>query len=168
MEIVNRATTAETARRRTSCIGGVTSGRAGRLGSSWPAASYSCIDRPMTSCPSRASSAAATDESTPPDMATTIRIGSQAARTSRAAREAPELLDDPRQLRDDEIDLGVGVAGAEAEADRVLRARAREAPSRGARATARACRTNRPSRSTPRPPRDRARSAATRPRPPRS
>src|SRR2546425_5208411 len=36
--------------------------------------SYSCIDRPMTSCPCSASSAAATDESTPPDMATTIRM----------------------------------------------------------------------------------------------
>src|SRR6267378_6752303 len=36
--------------------------------------SYSCIDSPMTSCPCSSSSAAATDESTPPDMATTIRI----------------------------------------------------------------------------------------------
>src|SRR5215510_15713673 len=36
-------------------------------------ASYSCIDRPMTSWPCSASSAAATDESTPPDIATTIR-----------------------------------------------------------------------------------------------
>src|SRR2546428_5705525 len=37
-----------------------------------PLWSYSCIDRPMTSWPCSASSAAATDESTPPDMATTI------------------------------------------------------------------------------------------------
>src|SRR5712692_8053750 len=36
--------------------------------------SYSCIDKPMTSWPCSASSAAATDESTPPDMATTIRM----------------------------------------------------------------------------------------------
>src|SRR2546425_10947285 len=36
--------------------------------------SYSCIDSPMTSCPCSSSSAAATDESTPPDMATTIRM----------------------------------------------------------------------------------------------
>src|SRR5947208_15933679 len=36
--------------------------------------SYSCIDRPMTAWPCSASSAAATDESTPPDMATTIRM----------------------------------------------------------------------------------------------
>src|SRR2546428_8311069 len=36
--------------------------------------SYNCIDRPMTSWPCSASSAAATEESTPPDIATTIRI----------------------------------------------------------------------------------------------
>src|SRR6266576_1824108 len=36
--------------------------------------SYSCIDSPMTSCPCSSSRAAATDESTPPDIATTIRI----------------------------------------------------------------------------------------------
>src|SRR3989442_15335916 len=36
--------------------------------------SYSCIDRPMTSWPCSASRAAATDESTPPDIATTMRI----------------------------------------------------------------------------------------------
>src|SRR5437867_10494379 len=36
--------------------------------------SYNCIDRPMTSWPCSASSAAATDESTPPDIATTMRM----------------------------------------------------------------------------------------------
>ena len=39
-----------------------------------PDASYSCIDRPMTSWPASASRAAATDESTPPDIATAMRI----------------------------------------------------------------------------------------------
>src|SRR5512135_3136148 len=34
--------------------------------------SYSCMDRPMTSCPCSTSSAAATDESTPPLIATRI------------------------------------------------------------------------------------------------
>src|SRR6266496_5645322 len=36
--------------------------------------SHSCIERPMTSCPSSFSRRAATEESTPPDIATAMRI----------------------------------------------------------------------------------------------
>ena len=63
VQIVDRAAGAEARRRRSPLI-------------------VSCIDRPMTSCPACASSAAATDESTPPDMATTMRM----TRTARIAR----------------------------------------------------------------------------------
>src|SRR6476660_4322054 len=67
----------------------------------------------MTSCPSRTRSAAATDESTPPDIATTIFTSSPDQRS--------QLLDGGGELRQECIDLGVGVAGAEAEADLILR-----------------------------------------------
>ena len=150
--------------------------------------SYSCIERPITSWPCRARSAAATDESTPPDMATTMRISqccnaaalscqncecwkfrltSAAATVSIAAlpsrpRERAQLFDDCRQLREQVVHLGVGVAGAEAEANGVLRPVRRGIPWRAGRATARAFPTSTPIRSTPRRLRGRARSAATR------
>src|SRR5262245_46768757 len=101
--------------------------------SSPPAASYSCMDRPMTSCPWSASNAAATEESTPPDIATTIRIGNDRlsrtrlpTRGARLLREPAQLLDQSRQHRDDAIDVGVGREHSEAEAQRVLRAMSRE------------------------------------------
>src|SRR4051812_45980019 len=70
----------------------------------------------MTSCPCKVSSAAATDESTPPDIATTIRTSGPHPRACKAA----QLLDDGRELRYDEIDLCVCIAGAEAQPDGVL------------------------------------------------
>src|SRR5881628_2964904 len=60
--------------------------------------SYSCIDRPMTSWPCSASSAAATDESTPPDMATTIRIGMPTTAFHEAAK-GPKVHEDNDSLR---------------------------------------------------------------------
>src|SRR5688572_13907953 len=42
------------------------------------------MDRPMTSWPCRASKAAATDESTPPDMATTMRIENLSLTTTKS------------------------------------------------------------------------------------
>src|SRR3954451_12744368 len=96
-----------------------------------PAWSYSCIDRPITSCPSSARSAAATDESTPPDIATTIFMGfkklpSSAARSARRAGagpgEASQLSNESRKRVDDAIDLHLGRKQPEAETQRVLRA----------------------------------------------
>src|SRR5262245_3863634 len=94
-----------------------------------PAASYSCMDSPMTSCPWSASNAAATEESTPPDIATTIRMDDYRLLTtdyrlpttdSRFLRQAPQFLHQRRQHPDDAIDVGVGREHPEAEAQRVL------------------------------------------------
>src|SRR6478735_4842084 len=88
------------------------------------------MDRPITSCPCSASRAAATDESTPPDIATTIFIPK--SRKQLAPRsclclcsngcpgEAAELFHDTRQHTDHVIDIGLGVGAAETEANRVL------------------------------------------------
>src|SRR6188474_3718449 len=110
------------------------------------------MDRPITSWPASARSAAATDESTPPDMATTTLIVCRSfqrrdrqdakgyfrsvcfassrlcVETSTRAHggEASQLRHDSRQDRNDVIDLCLGVAGAQAEADGVLRAMARQ------------------------------------------
>src|SRR5690348_3718600 len=80
------------------------------------------MDRPITSCPSRASRAAATEESTPPDIATTMRISLLSTPDERS-----KFLDRRRKLRDQLIDFSLRVSGAEAEADRVLRAVRRQA-----------------------------------------
>src|SRR6185369_3318192 len=77
-----------------------------------PAWSYSCIDMPMTSCPARTSSPAATDESTPPDMATTTRMTSGA---HLRASETSQFVDDGRQLRHNEVDFRLGIARAKTE-----------------------------------------------------
>src|ERR1019366_3662190 len=66
-----------------------------------PEASYNCIDRPMTSWPSSASSAAATDESTPPDIATTILATSHRC----FPRQPAQLVHQVRQERDDAVDF---------------------------------------------------------------
>src|SRR5437867_4210649 len=110
--------------------------------------SYSCIDRPMTSCPCSASSAAATDESTPPDMATTIRMSktcrdhedtkkknhSSSSCSSSSFRvfvvalsghclpsQAAKLLDESRQHLDHAVHFFFRRKHAEAEAERALR-----------------------------------------------
>src|SRR5438093_3835336 len=105
----------------------------------------------MTSWPSSASMAAATDESTPPDMATAIRIfqrSSSATKTRRheenlvfraaqdlvflrvfvsswldnsPSSEIPELLDKPGHHGDDPIDLLFGREHPQTEPQRVLR-----------------------------------------------
>src|SRR6187401_2384624 len=82
-----------------------------------PAWSYNCIDMPMTSCPARTSKPAATDESTPPDIATTTRMASGA---HLRARETSQLVDDRRKFRHDEFDVRVGVTGSETQADGIL------------------------------------------------
>src|SRR6266566_1893464 len=98
----------------------------------------------MTSWPSSASRAAATDESTPPDMATTIRIRIRNSESgiqnwneflipnsqfqiSAGSRQAPQLLHQPRQHVDDAVDFLDGREHAEAESQRVLRAVRRQA-----------------------------------------
>src|SRR4029453_1072082 len=108
-----------------------------------PDASYNCIDKPMTSWPSSASRAAATDESPPPDIATAMRIwlesGSVVELSGRPhsqapryfwhglARQAAELLNDARQHGDDTIDFFLRREKAETEAQRVLSAMSRKA-----------------------------------------
>src|SRR5581483_4020539 len=90
--------------------------------------SYSCIDTPITSWPWSASMAAATDESTPPDMATTILIVLLYDFRPRgfAGRHLPEPFDDGGEDRDDVIDLLLCIGRAQAEADGVLRPVQRE------------------------------------------
>src|SRR5918993_5959382 len=84
----------------------------------WPSCwSYNCIERPSTSCPWSTSSAAATEESTPPDIATAIRIASGRP----AVGEGAEARDDRRQDVEQRGDLGGGGVTAEAQAQRVLR-----------------------------------------------
>src|SRR6476646_841680 len=99
----------------------------------------------MTSWPCSASRAAATDESTPPDIATTMRMfwmpvypmnhlcGSLfsarlwcSRRDSRFSRQPSQFLDEPRQHLDHPLDFLAGREHAEAEAKRVLRAVRRE------------------------------------------
>src|SRR5690242_5670594 len=75
--------------------------------------------------------AAATDESTPPDMATTMRMIPLRRRdrsrvSGLAGGDLPQPFDDGRQEGDDVVDLFGGVRGAEAEPDRVLGAMERE------------------------------------------
>src|SRR5205809_4125418 len=106
--------------------------------------SYSCIDSPMTSCPCSSSRAAATDESTPPDMATTIRMVDARKTRKRMVslscvswirwshqhrlfRQAAQLLDQARQHLDDAVHFLVVRKQAEAEPQRVLRAMRRQA-----------------------------------------
>src|SRR5438445_11489701 len=85
----------------------------------------------MTSWPCSASSAAATDESTPPDIATTIRILNKlllrvfvAAFSCRNgfAREAAKFLHQSRQHLNHAIDFFVRRHRSEAEAELTLRA----------------------------------------------
>src|SRR5438552_13394334 len=92
------------------------------------------MDRPMTSWPCSASSAAATDESTPPDMATTIRTllltpASVLARCRYLGLpgQSSKLFHQARQNLNHPIDLGIRREHAEAEAQRVLRAVRRKA-----------------------------------------
>src|SRR6185312_9736917 len=103
----------------------------------------------MTSCPSSARSAAATDESTPPDIATTMRMCSILDQPRRLedtktslyknascfrgfvashdlAGETAQLLDQARQDPRDEVNLGLGGESAEAESQRVLRSMRRQ------------------------------------------
>src|SRR6187431_1316941 len=75
----------------------------------------------MTSWPCSASSAAATDESTPPDIATTIRTVSAGCRGLRPAGQPAKLLHEPRQHREHPVDLLAGRKQPEAEPQRVLR-----------------------------------------------
>src|SRR5438132_12061319 len=102
----------------------------------------------MTSWPCSASSAAATDESTPPDIATTIRMGSRTNATTKPRRheeefvrerlrvfvpswlhsgryrlssQPAELLHQPRQHLDDAIDFLLGGQHPQTETQRVLR-----------------------------------------------
>src|SRR5471032_3311828 len=69
----------------------------------------------MTSWPSSASSAAATDESTPPDIATTIL-----ATSHRLPREPSQFFDERGQHADDAIDFLDRREQSEAEAQRAL------------------------------------------------
>src|SRR4249919_1169889 len=86
------------------------------------------MERPMTSWPCSASRAAATDESTPPDIATTMRI-IQKPRDNVVAflsrRRSPgqrsQLLDNRRQQRGDPVDLFFGREHSQAESQGVLR-----------------------------------------------
>src|SRR6266540_661497 len=87
----------------------------------------------MTSWPCSASSAAATDESTPPDIATTIRIRQTQRQPVFVSswrvvscrdgllRKAPEFVDQPRQDLDHSIDLFHRREEPEAEPERILR-----------------------------------------------
>src|SRR3954462_13215498 len=93
-----------------------------------PAWSYSCIDRPMTSCPCSARSAAATDESTPPDMATTIFMGfnespSHAGRSTRGTGAGPgetaQLFNQTGKRLDDTVDLRLVRNQPQTETERV-------------------------------------------------
>src|SRR5688572_17431045 len=69
----------------------------------------------MTSWPCAARSAAATEESTPPDIATTTRMSPCSNSCDR-----PQFLDDRRHLREEIINIRVGVPGAQTDPDRVL------------------------------------------------
>src|SRR5262249_41319906 len=80
--------------------------------------SYSCIDRPITSWPALANRPAATDESTPPDMATTMRM---VVATLSPPHQRPQFRDDGGQLLQQRIDLRLVVIHAEAESNRILR-----------------------------------------------
>src|SRR5918993_2509735 len=90
------------------------------------------MDRPITWWPASARSAAATDESTPPDIATTTLIGFRPMAlgfgplTRAHCRETSQLRHNSRQNGDDVIDLFLRITRAEAEANRVLRAMARQ------------------------------------------
>src|SRR5215831_4297075 len=104
----------------------------------------------MTSWPCSASSAAATDESTPPDIATTMRTVVSITEEPRSHEkhegsrrrfvygtcfvplrvpcvfvvslcQSAKFLDEPRQDLDDAVDLCLCRVDAEAEAERVLR-----------------------------------------------
>src|SRR4051812_31345479 len=77
----------------------------------------------MTSCPSRASSAAATDESTPPLIATTMRM---TVTPSSAADQRAKLVDRGRQFGEERVHLLVSVACPETESNGVLRTMRRE------------------------------------------
>src|SRR5215470_12166353 len=89
----------------------------------------------MTSWPCSASSAAATDESTPPDIATTIRTYLLTPTTHLACcpeclwfpRQPTKFLDQPWQDLDDAVDFFLGRVHSQAEAQRVLRAVGRKA-----------------------------------------
>jgi hypothetical protein len=54
-----------------------------------PEWSQSCIERPTTSCPSFFKRRAATEESTPPDMATAIRMAKRLHRLEGVVFEDP-------------------------------------------------------------------------------
>src|SRR3954447_17722926 len=68
---------------------------------------------PVTSWPASAARAAATAESTPPDMAATTFIDVPYSRARRAG-----ALDARTQRRDDGVDVGLGAGVAEREAQR--------------------------------------------------
>src|SRR6185295_14392490 len=63
-----------------------------------PEWSQSCIERPTTSCPSSLRSRAATEESTPPDMATAIRTRDIVREAEGGRREAEPLQRYPLRL----------------------------------------------------------------------
>src|SRR6478735_891233 len=66
---------------------------------------------PVTSCPASTARAAATAESTPPDMAATTLM--------RSPPRGPRAADDRRDRLDDRVDVGGGGRVAEREAQRV-------------------------------------------------
>src|SRR5258706_7003479 len=91
------------------------------------------MDRPITRCPASASRAAATEESTPPDIAATtlMTMGSPLRAHGSGwlrlvplprpyGRQTPQLFDDPREDGYHAVDVFFRVAGAQAEADPVL------------------------------------------------
>src|SRR6266404_1573283 len=113
-----------------------------------PEWSQSCIESPMTSCPSSFRSRAATEESTPPDMATAMRIrkivrdpgnGKRKTGNDLTARCFPSFSvsrlplngpgglsgfrDDPRQDLENPVDLLVGRQARQREAHDALRLR---------------------------------------------
>src|SRR5262249_12362920 len=80
------------------------------------------MDSPMTSWPASCSRAAATEESTPPDMATTMREGTGVLRagSGRQPRQRAELFHHCRKQSDHAVHLLRGIAGSKAEANRVV------------------------------------------------
>src|SRR5690606_33572020 len=94
------------------------------------------MDRPITSWPARASRAAATGESTRPDMATTMGMTAGLETSSfrtctgpsscgpsgsaGGAHQGAQLRHNAREPFEEQIDVRLGVAGAEADADRIL------------------------------------------------
>src|ERR1041384_2422360 len=80
---------------------------------------------PTTSWPSSTRRAAATELSTPPDIATRTRL-----RTSQHHRQLADLLDHPGEHLDGALDVLGGRVVAEAQPDRAERERARH-PRRG-------------------------------------